>query len=105
MPIYSKQSLGYSVKLTSHQPTTDGGQSTLPAGFKNVLIFWAWLVPEGDLNQVITDALPPTYALDGQPTIAEIENIKHYNVRVTGVSYTDEPMESLVESPNSGQFY
>jgi len=105
MPLYSKQGVGYSTKITDREPTNDGGQSVIATGYKNRYIFWAWLVPEEDLNKIIEEALPEGYALNGQPTVAEIANIKHYNVRVEGVSWTDQPLEAVVEAPHSGQFY
>jgi hypothetical protein len=104
MSVKTEQRLGYSVRMVDVVPTNDGAQSLLQTGFKNIYVFWAWFVNQEELNDTISGALPPEYALEGEPSVQEISNIRHYNVQIRGVSWTDEPLQPVHESECSGNF-
>lgn len=104
MSIMSVQKVGWSVKQVDRRATMDGKQSVIPTGYKNLYKYFAWFVAEDEITDVLRDALPPDYVREGEPTVVEIERIKHYNVEVTGVSYTDQALSPVHEAAHSGNF-
>lgn len=105
MSVKSEQRLYYSVEQATQQPVVDGTQSVLPIGFQHYCEFFANFVNQGELQDTIDSAIPAPYVLEGEPSVQEIDVIRHYTVAIRGIYYSNNPAASSFESRHSGNFY
>ena len=106
MSVATKQAVLWSERRVVQAATTNGDQKVQQNGYKHHYFFAAWFVQEDELQSYINDAIPAPYAPEGDPTIAEIEKTKLFNITWMGVHYTNEPLGGENRfSLHSGEFY